>query len=404
VLQKPIQFRYLAITLILLFLCWSSTAFAQNIVKVTPSKRTAMDFIPDQIGSLTASSRAENIDAAKLNSLFGSDSDLVREYGVSTAATRSYRSGKISASVSVLQMDQATHAYGLYRAMLSNSHITPDRHPSDERGEMTDKGFLFWQGRYFVLITDNAPTISEEVKSNRMQMIGDISNHIGAVQSDDPGIMRHLPEWNLVNGSEKYLVGPLGVGRFTQYGDASKINFEGGTEVAVGDYDINGSKGQLIIVEFQTPQFATQGMDRMHKYLDSLPPDQRGRIFLKREGNYAVEAIGFGDRAIAESLVDRVKYTYTVKWITKPPTSPYDLSSYRRDALRLIIAIFVLIGLAVLIAVGGGVFFGRLLFLRRRAQLKNVYSDAGGIIRLNLDDMINPALTENRNKLLSDGD
>src|SRR5439155_767658 len=134
-------------------------------------------------------------------------------------------------------------------------------------------------------------------------------------------------------------------------------------------------------VEYQTPQVATVGLERMQKSLDSLAPDQRGRVVLKREGNYAVETIGFNNQAVAESLASNVKYTYTVKWISKPPTPPIDMSAYRKDALRLLIAIFVVIGLAAFLAVGGGIFFGRLLFMRRRAQLQNVFSDAGGMVR-----------------------
>ena len=80
------------------------------------------------------------------------------------------------------------------------------------------------------------------------------------------------------------------------------------------------------------------------------------------------------------------------------------MSAYRKDALKLLIAVFVVIGLAALIAVGGGVVAGRWMFVRRRAQLQNVFSDAGGMVRLNLDDMDRPSLPENRSQMLGKGE
>jgi hypothetical protein len=46
-------------------------------------------------------------------------------------------------------------------------------------------------------------------------------------------------------------------------------------------------------------------------------------------------------------------------------------------------------GIALVLCLTAGGLFGGLLFLKRRAQQKTVdaYSDAGGMLRLNLDEM-----------------
>jgi hypothetical protein len=378
-----------------------SAAFGQNTVAIAPLKRTAADLLPEKLASATATSNSKNLSSSELNSTFGHNLDLIKEYGLITAAVRNYKTANQKLSVTIIQLDTPSHAFGLFTGWGDGQQLTGDYPP---QGKTTGNGMFFWQGRYFVQVSDDSTADSDEIRNNRKQAALALSERIGGGLNDTPGIMDHLPPDGLVANSSRYIVGPTGLAKFGRYPDSSEIDFTGGTEVAAGQYNLNDQSGQLIIVEFQTPQFATVGLERMQKSLDALPQDQRDKVSLKREGNYAVQTIGFTNHSVSESLAGKVQYTYTVKWISKPPTSPIDMSSYRKDALKLLIAIFAAIGLAAVIAVGGGILFGRLLFVRRRAQLQNAFSDAGGMIRLNLDDMVPTALPESNQKSLGKGD
>ena len=377
--------------------------FAQNTVLLAPgqSKRTAADILPDKLANATAASIVKPQKESDLASADKRTAGLAMEYGLVSAASRIYKSGKLRTTVTIFQLDTPSHAYGLFSGWGDGLQLIGDYPP---QGKTIPSGLFFWQSRYLVQIVDDAATTTVESFDSRKQIASAVSERIGGVVTDVPGVISHLPQNGLIANSERYIVGATAFTRFVHYPDPSQIDFTGGTEVATGEYNINGEQGQLVIVEFQTPQLATVGLERMQKSLDSLPPDQRNKVLLKREGNYAVETIGFTNRTVAESLAGNVKYTYTVKWITKPPRAPIDMSSYQKDALRLLIGIFLAIGLAAVIAVGGGVFFGRLLFMRRRAQLQNVFSDAGGMVRLNLDEMVPHSLAESKQKALSDGD
>ena len=68
---------------------------------------------------------------------------------------------------------------------------------------------------------------------------------------------------------------------------------------------------------------------------------------------------------------------------------------YINTTLGVLVAVLKASGFALITCLGMGGLFGALLFSYRRAQQKDVaYSDAGGMLRLNLDEMTpqtNPA-------------
>ena len=79
---------------------------------------------------------------------------------------------------------------------------------------------------------------------------------------------------------------------------------------------------------------------------------------------------------------------------------------HTREAVSLILGIAKTIGFFVALCLGGGGIVGGIAFLRRRAQQRHAatadaYSDAGGMLRLNIDEM-SPETDPSR--LLGSGD
>jgi hypothetical protein len=158
------------------------------------------------------------------------------------------------------------------------------------------------------------------------------------------------------------------------------FGFAGDAEAAMAEYDA----AKLVIVEYHTPQFAYDAMARVNDYVASLPEDEQNRIIVRREGNYIVEASGVENREAAQTLVDAVKYPYGVKWLRDPRLPSNDPFRIQKAA-QMLLSTFTLLGLILLTVLVGGSILGASIFLKRRKQQQEIFSNAGGMLRLEID-------------------
>jgi hypothetical protein len=92
----------------------------------------------------------------------------------------------------------------------------------------------------------------------------------------------------------------------------------------------------------------------------------------------------------ATELIDQVKYEQVVQWLGD---NPYWLKEaekrYAETTLGVLVAVVKASGLTLITCFGLGGLIGAILFNRRRARqtTADAFSDAGGMLRLNLDDM-----------------
>jgi hypothetical protein len=221
-----------------------------------------------------------------------------------------------------------------------------------------------------------------------------------------------LPAASLVPQSQQYFLGSESLNASVEHG-REMFEFGGDTEAVMGQYAQgelpNGSASpvrkadqtpagsalssaspipdsplKLLIVECHTPQFATDAMERVTNYVSSLPEAEQQQIILKRTGNYVVEALNVRNREFAEGLVNSVQYPYTVKWLRNPLWSTNDPFRMEKTA-NMLLSTFGLLGLILLTVLVVGSVVGTMIFLKRRKQQREVFSDAGGMLRLDID-------------------
>lgn len=215
------------------------------------------------------------------------------------------------------------------------------------------------------------------------------------VSEDDgvPVILKHLPRWEEVKSDAKF----IGNARELKaaVGERSvvdAIEFMGGTEAATAKYP----QGQLLIVEYANPQAATDADTKLTQKIAATPPT--GTVY-RRIGNYAAFVFDVVDDAAAHALLDQVKYEKSVQWLDK---DPYYLK--KLEKVFVYTTTNMLVG-SVIVVVGGvlgstilGLIIGYIYFrISSKKRLAwTAYSDAGGLTRLNLDELSEPIRAQTR--------
>jgi len=206
--------------------------------------------------------------------------------------------------------------------------------------------------------------------------------------SDEDGIpvlIKNLPDWENVRNSAilTHNVEELR----TALGNRpvlDLINFAGGTEAVTANYP----QGKLLLIEYSTPQFS---IDMDTKTLQRLAEiGQTQKIYYRRIGNYNAFVFDAPDEVSANSLLDQIVYDKEIQWLGE---NPFILRKAERmfieSTSELFFSTLLVIILGLVIGIVGGIVAGLVFFYMRdqRRATMNAFSDAGGMIRLNIDEL-----------------
>lgn len=212
--------------------------------------------------------------------------------------------------------------------------------------------------------------------------------------SDDgyPVLLKNLPDWENAR-NRAALVDNLpalqkAAGERIIF---NEISFTAGTQAVTAPYE----NSRLVIVEFLTPQMAIEMDSIIQSKLNELKLPATSTVY-RKIGNYAVFVFDASDEQTANALLERVNYSKQVQWLGGNPYLEIEAAQKEREYIRTTGGIFVAVlqsaGLAVLLALAVGGMLGAAVFYVRRQQqaTQNAYSDAGGMVRLNLDELTSP--------------
>jgi hypothetical protein len=316
------------------------------------------ELLPKRLAGVLATGEIKQFGRDNLAGLVGDQAPAYQEYRVVSAITREYGPARVNLFI----LEDRFAAFGLF------SYVSE-----------TD-GAVFYEGNRLVRISGAG---SARLRARMAQEIAASIKGEGEAE-DRPPLLNSLPREFLVEGSERYFLGPASVGAYVE-GGSDIFGFAGDAEAVMAEYkDTGGNPLRLIIVEYHTPSFAAEGLDRASEYINSLPDQERGRYVLKREGNYIVQAVGAADREFAEQLMGAVEYPYTVKWL-RDPLLPTNDPFRQQKAAEMLLSTFGILGFILLTVLVVGGAFGTVIFLRRRKEQQQLFSDGGGMLRLELD-------------------
>lgn len=297
--------------------------------------------------------------------------------------------------VSVFSFRQEANAYEFlsFTAALQREHQPglEIRASYGTAGFATPGEISFFKGIHFVRVSN--------VKSTEPAMLeafaGGLSDTLDKGEGDIPVLIKHLPDPEEAQKNAIYLSNFKDIAHLRlQQPVLSAIESGGNADAVLASY----GPSKVLIVEFNTPQLAGDNDRRIIARIQELwKLGQPAPTGYRRVGNYSVFVFDARDEQTAKQLIDQVKYEQVVQWLGDNPNIFKEAEKrYINTTLGVLIAVLKASGYALIACLGLGGLFGGLLFSYRRAQQKDVtaFSDAGGMLRLNLDEMTpetNPA-------------
>jgi len=244
---------------------------------------------------------------------------------------------------------------------------------------------MFFKGKALVTVRDDGKLQDLDALRNFGRAFAET---LDKGEAEIPSLVKHLPGWPGIEDQTLYLLNHKEVREsFSNQNVLEALNFATGTEAAVANY--GGSK--LLLIEFKTPQLASDNDTRIVARIQDLRnAGQPGPAGYRRVGNYSVFVFDAPNEQAANNLIDQIQYQQVVQWLGRNPTL-YDKAAneFTRTTLGVFIAVVKASGLVILGSLAAGGLLGTLLFRVRRKQqrMAQAYSDAGGMLRLNIDEL-----------------
>jgi hypothetical protein len=382
------------------------SAADSKVIAVAPANPLA-GLLTDRLAGVKATGEVTQFERDRLAEIVSDKAKAYQEYRVLGVVSRQYGGTRVD----VFQTQNEFTAFGLFTFDSGGEKRSQDGIGSG--GALVDGVVMFWKDNYFVRVA--ASDSGRARPAAAVALARAVARAIvpRSQAATRPALLESLPASQMISGSARYFLGPESLGAYVERG-REMFEFPGDAEAVLAEYNqtspagsldqisaaapANGKTGsggtpdnsgsavplKLIIVEYHTPQFATDAVAGLSEFVESLPEEERNRIVFQREGNYVIETLNVRDRELAQSLMGSIKYPYTVKWLRNPLWPTNDPFRMEKTA-QMLISTFGLLGLILLTVLGVGSAFGATIFLKRRKQQQEIFSDAGGMLRLEID-------------------
>jgi Family of unknown function (DUF6599) len=381
--------------------------------------RSLAELLPDKLAGLKATSDTKQYAGDNLAELVADKQGAYQEYLVTRAVSRRYA----EARVDIFETANTFAAFGLFTYNFGPAGGKAVLEEIGSGGARVGGDLIFWKENYFVRVVNADQRLMRAQGAAHASLARAVAGKLNpdSTESARPSLLESLPAGSSVARSERYFLGPESLNAYLERG-REMFGFAGDAEAVMAEYQEAGAANaqpgdaattggasipatprggpvspgrdsasesprpplKLVIVEYHTPQFAYDAMARVNDYIATLPEDEQNRIIVKREGNYIVEAVNVDDRDFAQALVEAVKYPYGVKWLRDPRLPSNDPFRIQKAA-QMLLSTFTLLGLLLLAVLVGGGIVGTAIFLKRRKLQQGVFSNAGGMLRLDID-------------------
>jgi len=285
------------------------------------------------------------------------------------------------AEVQILRFRHEGDAYELFSFFSQNVYRAEIGNRIGTASIVTPDETAFFKGANFVRVINLKGNPAPELAKT-------LSETLDKGEGDIPVLIKHLPNSDEAQKHAVYLSSFVDLSRLQlQQAVLNAVQADGNADAALAAY----GSSKVLLVEFNTPQLAKENDQRIIARIQELwKLGQPAPTAYRRVGNYSVFVFDAPDEQTAKHLIDQVKYEQVVQWLGDNPNILKEAEKrYVNTTLGVLIAVVKASGYAIVLCFGMGGLIGGLLFTYRRSQQKDVtaFSDAGGMLRLNIDEM-----------------
>lgn len=274
-------------------------------------------------------------------------SPFLKECGFKSLWQENFTRGRQSVSVQIFELGDSSGAFSFY------SIQNPPEGHLEEPGDLsisTPNDLWLWQANLVVHIVD--PNHSGKLHPQLLEIGKELSKLIRQ-RAELPNIVKQLPLRNQIPASVRYALGPQGFENLKIPLQGSRLGLGMGAEISTAKYQFDDRTGQLLLINYPTPQMArkyTAGMQDPRSLL--LNPGSSESVYFKRTGPIIAVLFGPLTEPEANKLLEVIHYTANLTWDEPPPGE--EVAAYLQKVKQSII----LTGVLLLITTGAGVIYG----------------------------------------------
>ena len=337
-----------------LFAALLVTSVSASAQQILPHSFAGWSQTGDQIFGASSVPNAANSEA--------SAAGVAAEYGFTGGEHATYTQGAESLDVTLYRMKDPTGAYGEY---------SYQRGPGMQRADLTEHSSIA-PDRALVLAGNLVVDIQGKNLNARnadlKALVSDVSQH--AQEGPLPTLWQDLPQKNLVEGTDRYVLGPQTLNQLFPGGLGESIGFSRGAEAEVAQYHLGGRNATLLIVDFPTPQMAVHMLgDIKTKYNvnGSQPGSSAPPLYAVRSLTLLAVVAGAPSQSQADALLAQVQSGAVLTW--DEPTFQFKEPSIE----MMVVGAIEGTGVICLFALVAGLAFGGVRLLVKRSMPGKIF-------------------------------
>jgi hypothetical protein len=285
------------------------------------------------------------------------DTPVSRESNRKAVDDEFYCNGNAGVTAIVHEFHDPTGAYEFYTSELK---VGMNATTVGGASAVDQERFLTLLGNYVVSVEPPRPISDRDL----LLLLNPIKAR--AISSPPPPIRAFLPNDGLIQGTQRYAMGPAAfhaalkaLNQEKYSGLESEAGFRVGAEVMLASYLAKGNKTQtLLLLDYATPQLAEQHLRHIQSAL-SANPELAGTT-VERKGSLLSLVLSPSSEALAADLRNQINHETQVTWnegshtLTDPP--------WVSVLKNIFLGTFAFCGLAIVL----GLAFGGLRLLTKR--------------------------------------
>ncbi|HKS82862.1 MAG TPA: DUF6599 family protein [Candidatus Acidoferrales bacterium] len=286
----------------------------------------------------------------------------LQEYGLESGEEGAYTRGNDKLEVALYRMKDPSGAYGEFTFLRTPEMATAK---IGENAAISNDRAVVQTGN---LVLDIHGSKLKEAEKDLNALIAIVGPH--AEHGPLPFLRQRLPEKDMLEHSDRYIVGPNVLGNSLPALPGDWLGLTDDAEAELAKYRIKGSEATLVIADFPTPQMASRRLVKMEKEYNvnaAAPKDGYPPIFAKRALTMLAITIGPRTKHDAEILLDQVHSETELTW-NEP-----SFTATEPSMVAMLVGTFIGTGIICLFAMIASLAFGGARLLIKRALPNKVF-------------------------------